>query len=156
MSDMDGFSLCSRHRADPCYQDTLSESKVSVSQDAWGIMERLEQKCETAEAMINRLLKFSETAPLPCLLVSVDADALIRALFADLSSLELSRSITLEIMLQPFLPSVRRFHASGTVVSEYSGKCNQIHPSAEGYQPCVKKSVDPLSKLFITLEQVWA
>lgn len=83
-------------------QDTLSESKVPVSQDVWSIMERLEQKCETTEAMINRLLKFSETATLPCLPVSVDADALIRALFTDLSSLEPSRSITLEIMPQPF------------------------------------------------------
>lgn len=83
-------------------RNNLSDSGILVSPDTWGIMERLEQKCEITEAMISRLLEFSETATLPCHPEYVDAAALIRTVFTELSSLEPSRSITLKIRPQPF------------------------------------------------------
>ncbi|WP_095173482.1 MULTISPECIES: response regulator [Blautia] len=83
-------------------QEELTPIGTPSTEDSQIILERLEHKCESTEAMISRLLEFSEMVTLPCRPKPVDTAALIGNIFAELSALEPDRHITLELGTQPF------------------------------------------------------
>lgn len=80
----------------------LTPIGIPTTEDTLSILERLERKCEMTEAMISRLLEFSEMVTLPCCPKSVNTAVLIQSIFGELSALEPDRHITLEIGTQPF------------------------------------------------------
>lgn len=82
-------------------QEELIPAGTPSTDDTQMILKRLEHKCETTEAMISRLLEFSEMVTLPCHPELIDTAALIQNLFSELSSLEPDRHITLELGTQP-------------------------------------------------------
>ncbi|BFL48549.1 response regulator [Lactonifactor longoviformis] len=82
-------------------QEELIPAGAPSTEDTQIILKRLEHKCETTEAMISRLLEFSEMVTLPCCPEPIDTAALIQNIFAELTALEPDRHITLELGTQP-------------------------------------------------------
>lgn len=82
--------------------EELTPIGTPSTEDTQKILERLEHKCTTTEAMISRLLELSEMVTLPCHPETIDTAVLIQNIFAELSALEPDRHITLELDAQSF------------------------------------------------------